>query len=119
MDTVRAEKVGAQLRDITMRLDRIQADLTRLTQQKIPDHFVPLKEAMRHLHCGRDWLVAQIRSDVLRPGIDFIDRTSGTSTRKRYLINPASALRWLNGAQPVAVRTIDHVDACNNSTGKS
>ena len=42
---------------------------------------------------------------MLRPGIDFIDRTSTTSSRKRYLVNPVAALRWLNGAQVVAVKT--------------
>lgn len=97
--------VATSLRDITMRLDRIQADVARLVQQKVPDRFVPINEALRHLHCGRDWLVAQINGGVLRPGIDFMDRTSGTSSRKRYLINPVSALRWLNGAQAVSVRT--------------
>ena len=88
-----------------MRLDRIQADLARLAQQKVPDRFVPINEALRHLHCGRDWLVAQIKGGVLRPGIDFMDRTSSSSTRKRYLVNPSSALRWLNGARTVGVRT--------------
>lgn len=98
-------QVSSSLRDITLRLDRIQADVARLAQQKVPDRFVPLNEALRHLHCGRDWLVAQIRSGVLRPGIDYLDRTSSVSTRKRYLINPVSAQRWLNGADPVLVRT--------------
>lgn len=98
-------QVSVALRDITLRLDRLQADVSRLTQSKVPDRFVPLNEAMRHLHCGRDWLVAQIREGVLRPGIDYLDRTSSVSTRKRYLINPVSAQRWLNGADPVLVRT--------------
>lgn len=98
--------VASSLRDITMRLDRIQADVSRLAQQKVPDRFVPINEALRHLHCGRDWLVAQIKSGVLRPGVDFLDRTSGASTRKRYLVNPVSALRWLNGSQPVGVRAV-------------
>ena len=97
--------VATSLRDITMRLDRIQADVARLVQQKVPDRFVPINEALRHLHCGRDWLVAQIKGGVLRPGIDFMDRTSASSSRKRYLVNPSSALRWLNGAQAVGVRT--------------
>lgn len=97
--------VVSSLRDITMKLDRIQADVARLAQQKVPDHFVPINDAIRYLHCGRDWLVAQIKGGVLRPGIDFIDRTSSTSARKRYLVNPVAALRWLNGAQAVAVRT--------------
>ena len=97
-------QVASSLRDITMRLDRIQADVSRLAQQKVPDRFVPINEALRHLHCGRDWLVAQIKGGVLRPGIDFLDRTSGSSTRKRYLVNPVSSLRWLNGAEPVQVR---------------
>ena len=96
--------VATSLRDITMRLDRIQADVARLVQQKVPDRFVPINEALRHLHCGRDWLVAQIKGGVLRPGIDFMDRTSASSSRKRYLVNPSSALRWLNGAQAVGVR---------------
>jgi hypothetical protein len=94
----------ASLRDIELRLDRMQADLSRLLQQKMPDRFVPLQEATRYLHCGRDWLVAQIKGGVLRPGIDFLDRTSAESLRKRYLINPVSALRWLNNAEPVRVR---------------
>jgi len=87
-----------------MRLDRIQADVARLAQQKVPDRFVPINEALRHLHCGRDWLVAQIKGGVLRPGIDFMDRTSAPSARKRYMVNPSSALRWLNGAETVGVR---------------
>ena len=98
-------QVATSLRDITMRLDRIQADVARLVQQKVPDRFVPINEALRHLHCGRDWLVAQIKGGVLRPGIDFMDRTSVSSSRKRYLVNPSSALRWLNGARAVGVRT--------------
>ena len=97
--------VVLSLREITIKLDRIQADVARLAQEKVPDHFVPINDAIRYLHCGRDWLVAQIKGGVLRPGIDFIDRTSSTSARKRYLVNPISALRWLNGAQTVAVRT--------------
>ena len=97
-------QITASLRDITMRLDRIQADVSRLAQQRVPDRFVPLAEATRHLHCGRDWLVAQIKGGVLRPGVDFLDRTSRTSNRKRYLVNPVSALRWLNGAEPVRVK---------------
>jgi hypothetical protein len=100
-----ASRVAASLSDITKRLDRLQSDVSRLSQQKVPDRFVPINEAVRHLHCGRDWLVAQIRSGVLRPGIDFMDRSSSASQRKRYLVNPVSALRWLNGAQPVAVKT--------------
>ena len=94
----------ASLRDIELRLDRMQADLSRLPQQKIPDRFVPLQEATRYLHCGRDWLLAQVKGGVLRPGVDFLDRTSAESLRKRYLINPVSALRWLNNAEPVRVR---------------
>ena len=101
-----SSQVASSLRDITMRLDRIQADVSRLAQQKVPDRFVPINEALRHLHCGRDWLVAQIKGGVLRPGIDFLDRTSGVSKRRRYLVNPVSALRWLNGSQPVGVRSI-------------
>ena len=95
---------GHALQDITKRLDRIQADVARLAQQKVPDRFVPLNEAVRHLHCGRVWLVAQIKGGVLRSGIDFMDRTSASSCRKRYLVNPGSALRWLNGSTPVGVR---------------
>ena len=100
----RQSSVASALRDITMRLDRIQADVSRLSQQRVPDRFVPLSEATRHLHCGRDWLMAQIKAGVLRPGIDFMDRSPHSSTRKRYLVNPVSALRWLNGAQPVPIR---------------
>jgi hypothetical protein len=94
----------SSLRDIALRLDRMQADLSRLPQQKAPDRFVPLQEATRYLHCGRDWLLAQIKGGVLRPGIDFLDRTSAESLRKRYFVNPVSALRWLNNAEPVRVR---------------
>lgn len=94
----------ASLRDIELRLDRMQADLSRLPQQKMPDRFVPLQEATRYLHCGRDWLLAQIKGGVLRPGVDYLDRTAGGSSRRRYLVNPVSALRWLNNAQPVGVR---------------
>lgn len=97
-------RMSSSLRDITLRLDRLQADVGRLAHQKVPDRFVPINEAIRHLHCGRDWLVAQINAGVLRPGIDFMDRTSASSSRKRYLVNPVSALRWLNGADPVPVR---------------
>lgn len=93
------------LNDLILRVDRLQSEISRLVQSRSPDRFVPLKEATQHLHCGRDWLVAQIKAGVLRPGIDFIDRTSMTSSRKRYLVNPVSALRWLNGAQAVAVKT--------------
>ena len=96
--------IAASLRDIVLRLDRLQADVARLAQQKVPDRFVPLQEATRYLHCGRDWLVAQIKAEVLRPGIDFMDRSLSTSVRKRYLVNPVSALRWLNGSTPVGVR---------------
>ena len=105
--------ISASLRDVVLRLDRMQADIARLTQQKVPDRFVPLLEATRHLHCGRCWLVAQIKAGVLRPGIDFLDRTAGNSVRKRYLVNPYSSLRWLNGAQPVTVKLKDKViSAC-------
>jgi len=100
----RTAQVASSLRDITMRLDRLQADVSRLAQQKVPDRFVPINEALRHLHCGRDWLVAQIKAGVLRQGIDYMDRTSATAHRKRYLVNPVSALRWLNGAEVVGVR---------------
>ena len=93
-----------QLRDIVLRLERLQADVTRLSGQKLPDRFVPLQEATRYLYCGRDWLMAQIREGVLREGIDFLDRSSSTTTRKRYLVNPVSAQRWLAGADPVQVR---------------
>ena len=106
-------QVASSLRDITMRLDRIQADVARLAQQKVPDRFVPINEALRHLHCGRDWLVAQIKGGVLRPGIDFLDRTSVSSSRKRYLVNLSAALRWLNGAKTVGVRTKSQ-DTCGN-----
>jgi len=39
----------------------------------------------------------------LRSGIDYMDRSSLSAERKRYLVNPVSALRWLNKSQPVAV----------------
>jgi hypothetical protein len=106
-------QIASSLRDITMRLDQIQADVARLAQQKVPDRFVPINEALRHLHCGRDWLIAQIKAGVLRSGIDFLDRTSVSSSRKRYLVNPSSALRWLNGAKTVGVRTKYQV-VCGN-----
>jgi len=93
-----------QLRDIVLRLERLQADVTHLSGQKLPDRFVPLQEATRYLYCGRDWLMAQIREGVLREGIDFLDRSSSTTTRKRYLVNPVSAQRWLAGADPAQVR---------------
>ena len=104
MDMDSSSRIAASLFDITKRLDRLQSDVSRLSQQKVPDRFVPINEAIRHLHCGRDWLVAQIKAGVLRPGIDFMDRSSCSSQRKRYLVNPVSALRWLNGAKPVGVR---------------
>ena len=66
---VHGSQVASSLREITTRLDRIQADVARLAQQKVPDHFVPINEAVRHLHCGTDWLLAQINSGVLGPGI--------------------------------------------------
>lgn len=106
-------RMSSSLRDITLRLDRLQADVGRLAQQKVPDRFVPINEAIRHLHCGRDWLVAQIKAGVLRPGIDFMDRTSGSSSRRRYLVNPVSSLRWLNGAQPVGVRSRSSVSTAS------
>jgi len=93
-----------QLRDIVLRLERLQADVTRLAGQKLPDRFVPLQEAARFLCCGRDWLMAQIREGVLREGIDFLDRSSSSSFRKRYLVNPVSSQRWLSGADPAPVR---------------
>ena len=93
------------MNDLLLRMDRLQSDVSRLSQHKVPDRFVPISEATRHLHCGRDWLVAQIKGGVLRPGVDFVDRTSSASVRKRYLVNPVAALRWLNGAQAVAVKT--------------
>ena len=98
-------RIFSALNDVCSRLDKIDSEIARLIQYKAPDRFVPVQEAVRHLHCGRDWLVTQIKAGVLRPGIDFIDRTSTTSSRKRYLVNPVSALRWLNGAQVVAVKT--------------
>lgn len=95
------------INDLLLRVDRLQSDISRLAQQQVPDRFVPMSEATRHLHCGRDWLVAQIRAEVLRSGVDFIDRSASTSARRRYLVNPSSALRWLNGAQAVVVRVND------------
>jgi hypothetical protein len=95
--------ISATLKDVVLKLDEIKADVARLANSKIPDHFVPLLEATRYLHCGRDWLVAQINGGVLRSGIDYMDRSSLSAERKRYLVNPVSALRWLNKSQPVAV----------------
>jgi len=97
-------RIALQLRDLTLRLDRLQVSIDRLSGLKNPDRFVPLQEAARYMHCGRDWLMAQIKADVLRQGIDYLDRSSSCSTRKRYLINPLSAQRWLSGADPVPVK---------------
>ena len=110
-----APQIAASLGDIALRLNRIEENLGRLSEQKIPDRFVPVNEAIRHLHCGRDWLVAQIKGGVLRSGVDYMDRTSGSSTRKRYLVNPVSALRWLNGAQPVRIKTSSSREAVVSS----
>jgi len=96
--------LARQMRDVILRLERLQADVTRLSGQKLPDRFVPLQEATRYLFCGRDWLIAQIREGVLRNGIDFIDRSSSQSSRRRYLVNPVSAQRWLTGSDPAPVR---------------
>lgn len=93
------------LNDLIMRVDHLQREVSRLVQSRSPDRFVPLKEATQHLHCGRDWLVSQIKAGVLRPGIDFIDRTSTISSRKRYLVNPVTALRSLSAAQVHAAKT--------------
>jgi hypothetical protein len=112
-----------QLRDIVLRLERLQADVTRLSGRKLPDRFVPLQEATRYLSCGRDWLMAQIREGVLRDGIDFVDRSSSASTRKRFLVNPVSAQRWLSGADPAPVRskvmTIEAAEAAVNESCSS
>ena len=96
--------IARQLRDVILRLERLQADMTRLSSQKLPDRFVPLQESTRYLHCGRDWLIAQIREGVLREGVDYIDRSSSQSSRRRYLVNPVSAQRWLTGSDPAPVR---------------
>jgi hypothetical protein len=106
-----AAQNAKQLRDIVIRLERLQSDLTRLSGQKLPDRFVPLQEATRYLCCGRDWLMAQIRDGVLRDGIDYVDRSSSTSARKRYLVNPVSSQRWLSGADPAPVRPVVRVKA--------
>jgi len=102
------------LRDIVLRLERLQADVSRLSAQKLPDRFVPLQEATRYLCCGRDWLMAQIREGVLREGIDYLDRSSSKSSRRRYLVNPVSAQRWLTGSDPAPVRSaVQTKDAIN------
>jgi hypothetical protein len=98
------KSLARQLRDVILRLERLQADVTRLSARKLPDRFVPLQEATRYLHCGRDWLIAQIRVGVLRQGIDYLDRSSSQSSRRRYLVNPVSAQRWLTGSDPAPVR---------------
>jgi len=95
---------ATQLRDIVIRLEKLQLDMSQIAKVKLPDRFVPLQEATRYMHCGRDWLLAQIKAGVLRSGIDFLDRSSNSSTRRRYLVNPISAQRWLNGADPVLVK---------------
>ena len=101
-----AEKnLARQMRDVILRLERLQADVTRLSGQKLPDRFVPLQEATRYLYCGRDWLIAQIREGVLREGIDYLDRSSSQSSRRRYLVNPVSAQRWLTGCDSAPVRS--------------
>lgn len=97
--------IAVSIRDLSLKLDRVHSDVSRLVQQKVPDKFVPLNEATRYLHCGRDWLIAQIKGGVLRSGIDYLDRSSGDAARRRYFVNPVSAMRWLNGAQPVSVRS--------------
>lgn len=107
-----------QLRDIVLRLERLQADVTRLSGQKLPDRFVPLQEATRYLSCGRDWLMAQIRHGVLREGIDYLDRSSSASTRKRYLVNPVSSQRWLSGADPAPVRSCVQIKQAQSSVPK-
>ena len=86
------------LQDVIKRLDRIQEDLNRFRSQRIPDRFLPLNEAVLQMHCGKDWLKAKILDGSLRPGIDFMDRSKPESIRRRYLINPRSALSWLNGS---------------------
>lgn len=96
--------LSRQMRDVILRLERLQADVTRLSGQKLPDRFLPLQEATRYLYCGRDWLIAQIREGVLREGIDYIDRSASQSSRRRYLVNPVSAQRWLTGSDPAPVR---------------
>lgn len=96
--------ISAALKDIVQNINELKSEVARLANNKIPDHFVPLLEATQYLHCGRDWLVAQIKGGVLRSGIDYMDRSSLSSERKRYLVNPVSALRWLNKSQPVAVK---------------
>ena len=98
--------ISRQLRDVILRLERLQADVTRLSGQKLPDRFVPLQEATRYLYCGRDWLIAQIREGVLREGIYYLDRSSSQSSRRRYLVNPVSAQRWLTGSDPAPVRPV-------------
>jgi len=100
----RERSLCMQMRDIILRLERLQADVTRLSGQKLPDRFVPLQEATRYLYCGRDWIITQIREGVLREGIDYLDRSSSQSSRRRYLVNPVSAQRWLTGADPSPVR---------------
>ena len=95
---------AAQLRDIFIRLEKLQHDMNQIAKIKLPDRFVPLQEATRYMHCGRDWLLAQIKAGVLRSGIDFLDRSSNSSTRRRYLVNPISAQRWINGTDPVPVK---------------
>ena len=54
------------LNDLIMRFDHLQREVSRLAESRSPDRFVPLKEVTQHLHCGRDWLVSQIKAGVLR-----------------------------------------------------
>ena len=90
------ERHSSLLRDIIFRLERIQEDLSRIRGSQIPDRFLPLNEACIAIKCGRDWLVSQIKEGVLRPGIDYMDRSVPGSQRRRYLVNPLSTIRWIN-----------------------
>ena len=49
-----------QLRDIVLRLERLQADVTRLSGQKLPDRFVLF---IVDAHCGGDCRGRSSKSD--------------------------------------------------------
>jgi len=96
LDGLERPSSGSLLQDVIQRLDRIQGDLNRSRSQRIPDRFLPLNEAVLQMHCGKDWVKGKIADGSLRAGIDFMDRSSPESKRRRYLVNPRSAQAWLN-----------------------
>ena len=104
------------LQDVIKRLDRIQEDLNRFRSQRIPDRFLPLNEAVLQMHCGKDWVKGKIADGSLRAGIDFMDRSSPESKRRRYLINPRSAQAWLNLSSKIKTRSTSQHQKIINKT---